>query len=67
MNISEYIPAGIYLFKFDNENTRTVFEISNLTIEAAERNQWRCSVVFIGNFEHNSHLVLLYLTLTSNK
>ena len=67
MNISEYIPAGIYLFKVDNENTRTVFEISKLTIEAAERNQWRCSGVFIGNFEHNSHLVLVYLTLISNK
>ena len=35
-----------------------------LTIKAPERHQWRCSSVFIVNFEHTSHLVLVLLLLT---
>ena len=31
-----------------------------------ERRQWRCSSVFIVNFEHISHLVLVFLLLTLN-
>ena len=60
-------PAGIYLFKVDNRNTRTRCEIcSKLTIKTPERRQWRRSGVFIVNFEHISHLVLVFLLLTLN-
>ena len=31
-----------------------------------ERRQWRCSVVFIVNFEHTSNLVLVLLLLILN-
>ena len=62
------LPAGIYLFKVNNRNTRTRCEIySKLTINTPERRQWRRSGVFIVNFEHISHLVLVFLLLTLNK
>ena len=52
-------PAGIYLpAQINNRSTRTRCEIcSKLTIKAPEQRQWRRSGVFIGNFEHISHLV----------
>ena len=56
-------PAGIYLLKVNNRNTRTRCEIcSKLTIKTPERR----SGVFIVNFEHISHLVLVFLLLTLN-
>ena len=61
-------PSGIYLFKVNNRNTRTRCEIcSKLTINTPERRHWRRSGVFIVNFEHISHLVLVFLLLTLNK
>ena len=46
-------PAGIYLFKVKNRNTRTMCEIcSKLTIKTPEQCHWRRSGVFIVNFEH---------------
>ena len=45
-------PVGIYLLKVNNRNTRTRCEI--------------CSGVFIVNFEHISHLVLVFLLLALN-
>ena len=61
-------PAGIYLFKVNNRNTRTRCEIcSKLTINTLERRQWRRSGVFIVNFEHISHLVLVFLLLTLSR
>ena len=61
-------PAGIYLFKVNNRNTRTKCEIcSKLTINTPERRQWRRSGVFIVNFEHISHLVLVFLLLTLSR
>ena len=61
-------PAGIYLFKVNNRNTRTRCEIcSKLTINTPERRQWRRSGVFIVNFEHISHLVLVFLLLTLSR
>ena len=57
-------PAGIYLLKVNNRNTRTRCEIcSKLTIKTPER---RRSGVFIVNFDHISHLVLVFLLLTLN-
>ena len=57
-------------------NARTMCETcSNLTIKIPERRlvikirerrHWRCSGVFIVNFEHISHLVLVFLLLTLN-
>ena len=45
-------PAGIYLLKVNNRNTRTRREIcSKLTIKTPERRHWRRSGVFIVNFE----------------
>ena len=57
-------PAGNYTFKVNNRNTRTWCEIySKLTIETPERRRFR-SGVFIVNFEHISHLALVFLLLT---
>ena len=45
-------PAGKYMFKVNCRRTRTRCEIcSKLTIKTLERPQWRCSGVFIVNFE----------------
>ena len=58
-------PAYIYLFKVNNRNTRKKCEIYlKLTTKAPER---RKSDVFIVNFEHISHLFLVFLLLTLNK
>ena len=58
-------PAGSYMFKDNNRNTRTRCEMcSKLTIKTPERRQWHRSGVFIVNFEHISHLVLVFLLLT---
>ena len=57
----------IYLLKVKNRNTRTRCEIcSKLTIKTPERRQWSRFGVFIVNFEHISHLVLVFLLLTLN-
>ena len=39
-----------------------MFKVNN----TPERRQWRDSGVFIVNFEHISHLVLVFLLLTFN-
>ena len=39
---------------------------SKLTIKAPEQHHWRRSGIFIVNFEHISHLVLVFLLLTLN-
>ena len=65
---AKHIPAGIYLLKVNNRNTRTKCEIcSKLTIKTSERRHWRRPGVFIVNFEHISQLVLVFLLLTLNK
>ena len=52
------------MFKDNRRNTRTRCEIcSKSTIKTPERRQWRRSGVFIVNFEHISHLVLVFLLL----
>ena len=64
-------PVGIYMFKVSNRMTRTNCGIcSNLTIktpelrQTPERHQWRRIDVFIVNFEHIWHFVLVFLLLT---
>ena len=59
------ISAGIYLLKVNNRNTRRRCEIcSILTIKTPEQHHWSRSEVFIVNFEHTSHFVLVFLLLT---
>ena len=55
--VSCLIPAGNYMFKVNNRNTKKRCEIcSKLPIKASERRQWRRSGVFIVNFKLISHL-----------
>ena len=59
-----HYPAGICLLKVNNRNNRTRRETcSKLTIRTTERRQWRRRrfSVFIVNFEHISHLRLVFL------
>ena len=59
-NIKHVNPADIYLLKVNNRNGRTRCKTcSKLTIKTPEG-----SGLFIVNFEHISHLVLLFLLLT---
>ena len=58
-------PADNYMFKVNNRNTRKRCQIySKFTIKTPERCQWHRSGVFIVNFEHISHLALVFLLLT---
>ena len=60
-------PVGIYLIKVNNRNIRKRCEIcSKLIIKAPGRRHWRRFGVFIVNFEHISHFVLVFLLLTLN-
>ena len=64
--LSKNNPASNYMFKVNNRNTRTKREIySKLIIKTPERWQWRCSGVFIVNFEHISHLVLVCASIVN--
>ena len=50
------------MFKVDDRSTRISCEVcSKLTIKAPEQTHWRCSGVFIVNFQHISHFVLVFL------
>ena len=61
-------PAGNYMFKINNRNTRTRCEMcSKLTIKTPERRHWRHSGVFIVNFKRISHLVLVFMLLTLSR
>ena len=61
-------PAGIYLLKVNNRNTWTRYEIySELTMKTPERRQLGRCGVFIVNFEHISHLVLIFILLTLSR
>ena len=60
-------PASNYMFKVSNRSTRTRYEIcSKLTIKTPELRHKCRSGVFIVNFEHLSHLVLVVLLLALN-
>ena len=62
------IPAGIYFFKINNGNTRTLCEIcSKLTIKTPKQRYWGRSVAFLVNFEQNLGIALLFLWSTLNK
>ena len=60
-------PAGIYLLKVNNRNTKRRFEVcSKLKIKTPERRHWYRSGVFTVKFEPIPHLVLVFLLLTLN-
>ena len=60
-------PVGMYLLKVNNRNTRTRCEIcSKITTNTSERRHWCLSGVLLVNFEHISHLPLVFLLLTLN-
>ena len=62
-----YCPANIFLFKVSNRNIGKRCEIcSKLRINTSEQSRWQRSV-FIVNFEHISHLILVLLLLTLNR
>ena len=64
LKLSNYVPTDNCMFNNNNKNTRTRCEVcSKLTKKTPER----CSGVFIVNYEHISHFVLVFLLLTSNK
>ena len=57
-----HFPADNYMFKVNNRDTETRCEIcSKLTMKTLEPPHLRRSDVFIVNFEHISHLVLVFL------
>ena len=56
------------MLKVNNKNTRAWREIcSKLTKKTPERGHWLRSGIFIANFEHMSHLVLVFLLLTFSR
>ena len=58
-------PSNNYMLKVNNINTRKMCGTwSKLRIKTPHRPQWRCSGIFILNFERISHILLL---LTLNK
>ena len=62
-----YNPANIYLLKVNNRKTRATCEVNNKdTRMTPERRQGCRSGVFTVNFEHISHLALLFLLITLN-
>ena len=62
ITVSSYYPGSTYLFKVNNRNTKKICKIcSKFAIKTPER-----SGVFIVNFEHISHLGLVFLLLTFN-
>ena len=62
------IPAGNFMFKVNNRNTRTRCEIgSKLTIKTPKLRHWGRSGVFIVKFEHISQLALEFLLLTLSR
>ena len=64
----EIYPAGNHMFKVNNRNTRTGCEIcSKLTTKIPERRQRRRSGIFVVNFDHISHPVLVFLLLTLSR
>ena len=61
-------PVGNCIFKVNNRNTRVKCEIcSKLTRKTPERRHSHRSGVFIVNFEHISHLALVFLLLTLSR
>ena len=50
-----------------DETSQLTFTCSKLTIKTPEQCQWCCAIFCIVNFEHISHLFLMFLLLTLNR
>ena len=62
------LPANINLLKSNNRNSRKTCEIySKWTLKTPERRKWRFSGVFVVNFEHISHLFLVFILFTLSR
>ena len=62
--MSFIVPANKYLFKFNNGKTIKRCEIcSKLTLKIPQRPYWCRFGVFIADFEHISHLFLVFQLL----
>ena len=61
----EYL-AKIYLPKVNNRNTSKRFEMCS-NVNNFNKHHWHRSGVFVVNFEHISHLFLVFLLLNLNK
>ena len=60
-----HLLAKNYMFRVNNRSTRTGCEIcSKLIIKIPEQRHLRRSGIFIVNFEHISHIALVFLLLT---
>ena len=66
-NSSRKVPAGNYMFKVNNRNTRTRLKYVQKITKRPEQHHWRCSGVFIVNSEHISHLALVFLLLSLSR
>ena len=63
-----HFPAGNYMFKVNNRNSKTGCEIcSRLTIKTPERHHCGRSGVFIVNFDHISHLFVVFLLISFSR
>ena len=57
-----HYPAGNYMFKINKETLE-----QGMKYVQSQQRQWRRSGIFILNFEHVSHLVLVFLLLTLSR
>ena len=65
---TEFIPTGDCMFKVNKRNSRTRCETcSKLIIKTLERLWCLYCGVFVVNFEHISHLILVLLLLTLSR
>ena len=63
-----HFPAGNYMFKVNNRNSKIGCEIcSRLTIKTPERHHCGRSGVFIVNFDHISHLFVVFLLISFSR
>ena len=61
---NQHLPVQSQQWTHQNNFVRSVFK---LTIKTPERRHWCGSGVFIVNFEHISHIAMVFSWLTSNK
>ena len=59
-------PVNIYLLIVNDRNTKRCEICSKLIVNTPERRHWRWAGVFIVDFEHISHLALMFLLSTLN-
>ena len=58
----------VCLFKVNSRNTRTSWEVcSRLIVKTPDQHHWRCSCIFIVNFEQMPYLVLVFLLVTLSR